>query len=224
LRRIEDLQGEIQHLQTAKQDKEERLRAQVHKSEQLLSELERLSAELTQAKGDKEATIEARGAKERDLEHADRTLKRVRDRVDGLSKSIRSLERSILELCERQIIQTPVIPSSNNTRRSSSKSDLIEGLLDTSDQVVQALVEWSQSTLIECFQEAAQRLGQLKDELKHKDQVISSLENKCKRYTQDEQDLKQKEKFLATEVEDLRGKLRNKDEEKQESYTREERM
>jgi len=91
-------------LQTAKQDKDERLRAQVQKSEQLLGELERLSAELTQVKGEKEATMEARGAKERDLEHTDRVLKRVRERMEILSKSIRTLERSILDTCERQII------------------------------------------------------------------------------------------------------------------------
>jgi len=68
--------------------------------------------------------------------------------------------------------------------------------------------------LQDCFSEAARRLSQLKDELKHKDSALSNLENKCKRYTHEEQELKQKEKFLATEVEDLRGKLRNKDEER----------
>lgn len=76
----------------------------------------------------------------------------------------------------------------------------------------------------DCFSEAAHRLSQLKDELKHKDQALGNLESKCKRYTQEEHELKQKERFLATEVEDLRGKLRNKDEERQESFTREERM
>jgi septal ring factor EnvC (AmiA/AmiB activator) len=73
----------------------------VQRSEQLLSELERLSAELTQVKGEKEATMEARGAKERDLEQVDKALKRVRERVDSLGKSVRTLERVITQLCER---------------------------------------------------------------------------------------------------------------------------
>ena len=44
-----------------KQEKDERLRAQVSKSEQLLGEMERLSAELSQVKvekEEKEATVE----------------------------------------------------------------------------------------------------------------------------------------------------------------------
>ena len=104
LRRIDDLQGEIQHLQSAKQEKEERLKAQVQRSEKLLGELERLSAELTHVKEEKEATIETKGARERELEHSERSLKRVRDRMDSLAKSVRNLERSIFEICERQII------------------------------------------------------------------------------------------------------------------------
>ncbi len=180
LRRIEDLQGELQHLKTAKQEKEDRLRAQVQRSEQLLGELERLSEELNQVKGEKEATMEARGAKERDLEHTERVLKRVRDRTDTLSKSVRSLERCIMELCERQIIQPPLTPSSN-TRRSSKHE--IETLLDATDQLVHSLLEWASSILPDCLAESAHRLTQLKDELKHRDQVINNLEMKIKRYS-----------------------------------------
>ena len=73
----------------------------MQRSEQLLSELERLSAELTKVKGEKEATMEARGAKERDLEQVDKALKRVRERVDTLGKSVRTLERVTTQLCER---------------------------------------------------------------------------------------------------------------------------
>lgn len=47
---------------------------------------------------------------------------------------------------------------------------------------------------------------------------------KCKRFSQEENELRQKEQFLATEVEDLRGKLRDKDEESLQVHTREERM
>lgn len=85
----------------------------------MLGELERISAELTHVKGEKEATMEARGAKERDLENIDKTMKRVRDRMDNLGKSVRVLERVTTQLCERQIIQAPLIPSSNTHRRSS---------------------------------------------------------------------------------------------------------
>jgi hypothetical protein len=48
--------------------------------------------------------METKGARERELEHSERTLKRVRDRMDSLAKSVRNLERSIFEICERQII------------------------------------------------------------------------------------------------------------------------
>ena len=45
--------------------------------------------------------MEARGAKERDLEHIDKALKRVRERVDTLAKSVRTLERVTTQMCER---------------------------------------------------------------------------------------------------------------------------
>ena len=45
--------------------------------------------------------MEARGAKERDLEQVDKALKRVRERVETLSKSVRTLERATTQLCER---------------------------------------------------------------------------------------------------------------------------
>lgn len=45
--------------------------------------------------------MEARGAKERDLEQVDKAMKRVRDRVDTLAKSVRTLERVTTQLCER---------------------------------------------------------------------------------------------------------------------------
>jgi hypothetical protein len=48
--------------------------------------------------------METKGTRERELEHSERTLKRVRDRMDSLAKSIRNLERSIFDICERQII------------------------------------------------------------------------------------------------------------------------
>ena len=45
-----------------------------------------------------------------------------------------------------------------------------------------------------------------------------------KRSAQEEQELREKESFLTTEVEGLREKMRSKDEEKDQSHSREERM
>lgn len=58
VRRIEDLQAEMQHLANTKQEKDERLRAQVQRNEQLLSDLERMNMELTSVKEDKEQTLQ----------------------------------------------------------------------------------------------------------------------------------------------------------------------
>jgi chromosome segregation ATPase len=115
------LQGEVEHLQTAKQEKEDRLRAQVQRSEQLLGELERISHELTLVKGEKEATMEARGLKERDLDHLSHQLKSLRGRLDSHLHSLRALERATAQLCERQILQPPVITTT--THRKSSKAE-----------------------------------------------------------------------------------------------------
>ena len=86
------------------------------------------------------------------------------------------------------------------------------------------LTDWFQSCLTDCFSEAASRLHQLKDELKHKDHQIGSLESRLRRLGQEEEDLRARERLMTTEVEGLRGKLREKDEERQEGYTREERI
>jgi hypothetical protein len=59
-------------------------------------------------------------------------------------------------------------------------------LLDQAESIVHGLTEWTQGVLEDCFQEAAQRLGQMKEDVKMKDQVISNLETKCKRYSQEE--------------------------------------
>ena len=42
-RRVDDLQSELKHLQTTKFEKEEKLKVQIHKNEELLEELERLN-------------------------------------------------------------------------------------------------------------------------------------------------------------------------------------
>jgi len=47
MRRIEDLQSEVHQLANTKAEKDERLKAQVQRNEQLFTELERLNMELT---------------------------------------------------------------------------------------------------------------------------------------------------------------------------------
>jgi hypothetical protein len=47
IRRLEELQGEIRLYENIKTEKDERLRAQVTRNEQLLEQLEKLNLELT---------------------------------------------------------------------------------------------------------------------------------------------------------------------------------
>lgn len=42
-RRLEDLHSEVKHLQTLKFEKEEKLKMQIHKNDELLEELEKLN-------------------------------------------------------------------------------------------------------------------------------------------------------------------------------------
>ena len=56
-RRLDDLQSEVKHLQTMKFDKEEKLKMQIHKNEELLEELERLNVDLSQIKDEREMTL-----------------------------------------------------------------------------------------------------------------------------------------------------------------------
>ena len=69
LRRLEDLQGEVQHLHSTKAEKDERLRAQVARNEQLLDQLERINMELTQAREEREMTMQEKSEQEREFEN-----------------------------------------------------------------------------------------------------------------------------------------------------------
>jgi len=64
----------------------------------------------------------------------------------------------------------------------------------------------------------------LKAEVSSKDHQLTNLEQRCKRSAKEEQELKDREHHIAAELETLREKLRCKDEERQESAQREERM
>ena len=63
-RRIEDLQSEVQMLQTMKYEKEEKLKKQIGRNEGLLEELERINVEVQQVREEKEMTMQAKGEKE----------------------------------------------------------------------------------------------------------------------------------------------------------------
>jgi peptidoglycan hydrolase CwlO-like protein len=56
-RRLEDLQSEVKHLQTMKFEKDEKLKMQIHKNEELLEELERLNVDMCQIKEEREMTL-----------------------------------------------------------------------------------------------------------------------------------------------------------------------
>lgn len=55
-RRMDDLQSEVKHLQTMKFEKDEKLKHQINKNEELLEELERLNEALSHLKEEKEFT------------------------------------------------------------------------------------------------------------------------------------------------------------------------
>ncbi len=83
------------------------MRAQVKKSEELLNELERISAELNQVREEKEQTLEKEKKKERVSEQFERQMQRAKERAETMYKSVKMLERVIIELCDRHIIQAP---------------------------------------------------------------------------------------------------------------------
>ncbi len=76
-RRIDDLQSEVKHLQTMKFEKEEKLKLQINKNEELLEELERLNVAINQVKEEKELTLVVKTEKEREIESAQRILAKV---------------------------------------------------------------------------------------------------------------------------------------------------
>ena len=71
-KRIEDLQSELRHIQNAKIDKEEKLKVQIHKNEQLLEELERINEAYSTVRDEKEATLVVKVEKEREIEYTQR--------------------------------------------------------------------------------------------------------------------------------------------------------
>lgn len=108
MRRLEDLQGEVQHLQVVRNEKEERLRMQVARNEQLLDQLEQINMELTQAREEREQTLHGKSEQEREAERDRERLKRAAKGVDKLGQAIRSkIESCIHELSEKYQLQPP---------------------------------------------------------------------------------------------------------------------
>ena len=110
IRRLEDLQGEVRHLQSTKNEKDERLRMQVARNEQLLDQLERINMELTQAREEQEMTLQAKTDKEREAERDKELLSRVErslERIVGLHGQKKGLLKAVKELSEAHGIQVP---------------------------------------------------------------------------------------------------------------------
>ena len=66
--------------------------------------------------------------------------------------------------------------------------------------------------------------GELHSRLSIIQQRVLHLEQKIKCQNQDEDEFRDKEKFMETEIENLRGKLKAREDEKKEGFVREEKV
>ena len=226
VRRLEDLQGEVRHLQNAKGEKEQRLKMQVVRNEQLLDQLERINMELTQAKEEREMTLHGKSEKEREAERDKERVRKVTKQVERLLHLVKSkVETAAHEVAQKFQFEAPQTQhNKRNFKRENFDSADLEKVISESEQILKALHDWLSLGLTDALTERGHMIQDLKGELESRDHKFCSLESKYKRTLEEENDLKEKEQFITTEMDGLKEKLRSKDEERQESFQREERM
>ena len=81
--------SEVQHLQSTKYEKEEKLKGQIGRNEELLEELERVNMAMQQVREEREMTMQMKTEKEREVEGRDRERQkwgRLAERVHQKAK------------------------------------------------------------------------------------------------------------------------------------------
>lgn len=122
-RRIEDLQSELRHIQTAKVEKEEKLKAQIHKNEQLLEELERINEAYATVKDEKEATLVVKTEKEKEIEYTQRQVTKMRKVAERSLKSLKTLSKTLIDFSHEMKLKPQISgPSLNHTSSQDSHS------------------------------------------------------------------------------------------------------
>jgi DNA repair exonuclease SbcCD ATPase subunit len=147
VRRLEELQGEVRLVENLKAEKEERLRAQVARNEQLLDQLEKINLELTQAREEREMTIHAKSEREREAETAHEALKRQAKLVERAHAMVRGLESAVTDLATSNGVQTP-IPIRKSRRESQEGA---ERQLSDIEQLCTHLQEWLNTHMADCL-------------------------------------------------------------------------
>ena len=95
--------------------------------------------ELTQAREEREQTIQAKSDWERDFDQSQERLKRASKLVERLSGSLHGLEQQVLQLSDEHQLQGPLSPSA---KRPQDKQSEIERYVIDSEAVVSSLSEW----------------------------------------------------------------------------------
>ena len=67
----------MKHLQTTKFEKEEKLKKQINKNEELLEELERINVNINQIREEKELTLQIKGEKDKEVEITQRQIHKI---------------------------------------------------------------------------------------------------------------------------------------------------
>jgi chromosome segregation ATPase len=76
-RRVDDLVNEVEHLQTTKFEKDEKLKLQIHRNEELLEELERMNYAVSNMREEKDMTLQLKNEKEREMENTMRIFSKT---------------------------------------------------------------------------------------------------------------------------------------------------
>jgi len=115
--------------------------------------------------------------------------------------------------------------SGNLTRQVlnlGKEGDLCEMLIE-SEGIARRLVDWVNISGEE-HKKQIRVINDQRSELKLATEQIKLLEKRVKGAVVDETELREKERFLATEAEDLRNRLQEVDEQRKEAYYREEKI
>lgn len=182
---------------------------------------------MTQVKEEKEQTIRQQRSKETLVEE----YERQHNKIGRLINSLFLVLKDALEACQERSreVDHPNMQMEdigNLTKQVlnfGNKDGELSELLIESESIARKLVDWINISGEE-HKKQIRVIGDQRSELKLATEQLHLLEKRVKGAVVDETELREKEKFLATEAEDLRNKLREADEQKKEAYYREEKI
>ena len=199
LRRIEDLNHEVRSLQSDKEKKDAKMKTQMKQNEDLRLELERMTITMQNVKIEKDQTVDMRKEDGVVLEAAQSRVEKQTKVINKICRDVSKVQDLVSTLSKEFHIPNKAQPSGIDDGRNRPPVKQLDEQLREANSFLKSVGEW----LVQFAKQYKQNLRKQDNqqiELDIASQKLTSMENKCRTFQQDETEAKEKERYLAVEV------------------------